>query len=596
MLTSVHQSNRLEGGMAVIISVVILVGLDNRRTYAQETEPLPAQARRVLKAHCHRCHNGPGSSSGYDFDILQHESLVASPGEKWVVGHSLKESPLWDAVQKRMPKPQSPERHGFGDAQRTVIKKWIEAGAPAFPSVSRRPFISLKQMLTAIHGDLSSNGMSQAERLNTRYFSLVHIHNNTHFDDEDIRYQRAALSKVINSLSWMSTITLPRSVPIDQEDGILFAVDIRKLGWDQNQSRPWKIISESYPYGVKYANIDQEMARSDAQIESMSGTHQVWVRSDWFVVTATRPGLYHTLLELPKNAIALEQKLEVNVIGNITNGKVSRAGFAKSGVSGQNRLVERHATKYGAYWKSYDFRQDNARANIARFPLGPHFSNHPFAEHAFKHDGGELIFNLPNGLQAYLLVDGNDNRIDAGPVDVVSDDKKVSGTPIILNGVSCMACHRHGMIRIQDSLRDSNVLFGKPREQVASLHPEQRVLDQIVIGDEARFLKALESATGTFIRTGGNIDPKILQFKEPVTEVVTGYQRHLDVEDIVSELYLSGLKGLQEMGKERRRTLALESVIEQKGVLPRYQWDAADADGSLMQKAAEAFFYTPLVR
>ncbi len=411
----------------------------------QEPESLPSQVRRIFKEHCHRCHNGPGSSSGYRFDVLQHDSLLAKTEEKLVVPYSLKESPLWDAIQKRMPVPLSDERHDFGDVQRAVIKKWIEAGAPAYQATTARPFISLKQMILAIRDDLQRAGMLKAEQQNTRYFSLVHNHNNHHFDEEDLRYQRAGLAKVLNSLSWLESISLPREVPVGGELGILYAVDIRTLGWNLNLERPWKNIENLYPYGLKYRNIDdQEMADADAQIESLSGSHQAWVRSDWFVMAATQPTLYHALLDLPKSASALEQRLNVNANENISNDKVVRAGFARSGVSGQNRLVERHVTKQGAYWKSYDFRQDNARANIARFPLGPIYRGHPFPELAFKHDGGELIFNLPNGLQAYLLVDGNDNRIDAGPVDVVSDDKKVSGTPLILNGVSCMAWHAIG--------------------------------------------------------------------------------------------------------------------------------------------------------
>ena len=581
--------------LAILAFVVVLPA--NGLAQSQENESLPAQVRRIFKDHCHRCHNGTGSSSGYGFDVLKHDSMVNATPEAVVVPHSLKESTLWDAIQKRMPLPLSSERHDFGDAQRSVIRKWIESGAPPYQATTARPFISLKQMILAIRDDLQRAAMLKAEQQNTRYFSLVHNHNNHHFDEEDLRYQRAGLAKVLNSLSWLESISLPREVPVGGELGILYAVDIRTLGWNLNLERPWKNIENLYPYGLKYRNIDdQEMADADAQIESLSGSHQAWVRSDWFVMAATQPTLYHALLDLPKSASALEQRLNVNANENISNGKVVRAGFARSGVSGQNRLVERHVTKQGAYWKSYDFRQDNARANIARFPLGPIYRGHPFPELAFKHDGGELIFNLPNGLQAYLLVDGNDNRIDAGPVDVVSDDKKVSGTPLILNGVSCMACHRHGMIPVEDTIRDSNALFGKAREKVGLLHPTQKVMDKHVEEDKARFLKALEATMGAVIRTSAGKKVPITQFREPVTEVVTRYQRHLDAADIISELYLKNLEKLNDIGKEKRRELVLESVIERKGVLPRYQWDATDSGGSLMQKVAESYFYIPVIR
>ena len=38
-------------------------------------------------------------------------------------------------------------------------------------------------------------------------------------------------------------------------------------------------------------------------------------------------------------------------------------------------------------------------------PLGPVFPNNPFNQNfAFVHDGGEIIYSLPNGLQAYYLI------------------------------------------------------------------------------------------------------------------------------------------------------------------------------------------------
>ena len=81
--------------------------------------------------------------------------------------------------------------------------------------------------------------------------------------------------------------------------------------------------------------------------------------------------------------------------GTTPSGVASPA--PSSGVSGQNRMVERHDAQFGAYWKSYDFKPNNTKSDLAQFPLGPVFKDHPFEKLAFEHDGGELIFNLPNG-------------------------------------------------------------------------------------------------------------------------------------------------------------------------------------------------------
>ena len=98
------------------------------------------------------------------------------------------------------------------------------------------------------------------------------------------------------------------------------------------------------------------------------------VRADWFIDSTTRPPLYHAILDLPGTAQALEQRLAVDVESDFLNVNLKRAGFARSDISHQNRLVDRHessGTDY--YWKSYDFRSNEGTGNIFKFPLGPVF-------------------------------------------------------------------------------------------------------------------------------------------------------------------------------------------------------------------------------
>ena len=102
-----------------------------------------------------------------------------------------------------------------------------------------------------------------------------------------------------------------------------------------------------------------------------------------------------------------------------TRSRRSGAAFNRSGVSQNNRLIEWHKFAYGSYWKSYDFGGNVGRQNLFEHPLGP-----GTADAEFKHDGGEIIFTLPNGLQGYLLVDGQGKRIDKGPTTIVSDPKR----------------------------------------------------------------------------------------------------------------------------------------------------------------------------
>ena len=39
----------------------------------------------------------------------------------------------------------------------------------------------------------------------------------------------------------------------------------------------------------------------------------------------------------------------------------------------------------------------------------------------FTHDGGEVIFNLPNGLQAYYVTNASGFRLDDAPINIVSN-------------------------------------------------------------------------------------------------------------------------------------------------------------------------------
>ena len=154
---------------------------------------------------------------------------------------------------------------------------------------------------------------------------------------------------------------------------------------------------------------------------------------------------------------------------NFRRNRLARAGFAKSFVSSQNRLVERHDALYGAYWKSYDFKPNSAVAKLTRYPLGPLllFDNdgkkvkNDYADQAFAHDGGEIIFNLPNGLQGYFLVDGRGHRLDKGPTAIVSDPRRPDRA--VENGISCMSCHAQGIIVKADQVRDSLAKNAKAR-------------------------------------------------------------------------------------------------------------------------------------
>ncbi|MFG0333237.1 MAG: hypothetical protein ACF8TS_07750 [Maioricimonas sp. JB049] len=568
-------------------------------------DELARQARGVLRRHCLRCHNGSGSEGG-DFDILNVVHLVDEYG--LVTGGDPADSLLLErVVEETMPPFEIRQRTPVSAGEAEILRRWIAEGAARFPAGEGRDFIQLTDVLAALHDFLRAQRPEDREFL--RFFTLHNLYNNSKILSDDLPIYRAALSKALNSLSNQSRIALPRAIDTASHPGsdragslseTVYAIDIRDYGWDQGDL--WSEVIRAYPYGVSYENlVDDRLQQLDGEIVRMTGSEMPMIRGDWFIATATRPPLYHTLLRIPDTADVLEQQLGVDIPTRFrrpTAGRLARAGFAKSGVSGQNRLVERTDAAFGAYWKSYDFRPGRKRAKLTRFPLGPRnlFGNspHPFEAQAFVHDGGEIIWHLPNGLQGYMLIDGEGERIDEGPIDVVSDALKTSGTPAIVNGVSCMACHKHGMIPFEDSIRDHSAVFGAAQRKVQDLYPTADVMEQLVERDRERFMEALEECIGPFLKTGDNKDTPIEDFPEPVAEVARLHRLvFLDLETVACELNIEDPQQLiLRVGLRTLKELGLDALAQKEGVISRLDWEAIEGT-SLMHDLAFQLGFTP---
>lgn len=559
---------------------------------ASESADLAKQAKQVLTTYCYRCHGQNGSNEGGFGQVLAFPKL----GNKIVPGDPAK-SRLFKRVGIKRDMPPEDERPRPGDTEIAVLEKWIKAGAPAPPEETVKPrlFVSLQDELEAMRQYLR-----RAERDNRRFlrfFSLRHLHNlpPDKVRDADLRIYRAALSKLVNSLSRKKDIVVP-----DKVNGVetLFAIDLRKLDWDRQNL--WNEILRAYPYGLSHDQYPDDRTIRDLaeEVVALSGSPLPVIRADWFITTAAQPPLYHVLLQLPVNARDLERELEVDVARNFVNAnKVNRAGFTASGVSSHNRLLERHDAKFGAYWKSYDFKRGTGLGNLFVFPLGPRFAGHPHPRNAFQHAGGEIIWNLANGLQGYLLVNAKDERINEGPVEIVSDSKKVSGTPAIVNGLSCMACHQEGIIPFQDQVRAGNILGGDARKLVNKLYPEAAEMNRLIERDRRQFLTALEEATGPFLKVGEEASKPIGDFPEPISAIARWYlHQELTLEEAARELGLSDPKVLQAAVQANPRLQMIGLFPLAKGnTIKREVWeDTAFLLSPFQEAARELNLGTPL--
>jgi serine/threonine-protein kinase len=534
----------------------------------------------VLRKYCYDCHGQRLEKRPLD---VGNRTVLVAPGPRpYVVAGRPEESYLWQRVDAGdMPPDSRPQPSA---EEKEALRGWIAAGAP-FPEKARRPLRGDHDVLAAIVTDLRE--VAPQDRRFQRYFTLTHLFSNPDVSDGELRLVRAALSKVLNSLTWSRDLVVPRAV--DPEEGTIYAVDLRRLGWVEDDL--WGNILERYPYGLRYdTGTDPFLRDLYGELTRLSASDRPYVRADWFIATASRPPLYHALLQLPDRAADLEQLLGVDAVANFQANRLVRAAVIRSGVSRQNRVVERHPSRHGAYWKSYDFLSSTGTGNVLRAPLGPVFPGNAFApELAFVQAGGEIIFTLPNGLQGYLLVDKDDRRINDAPAQVVEDSKRTSGSGIIVNGLSCMACHQHGMLGgFRNVVQPHAGLPAAAAAKVARLYREPAVMDGLLRHDEERFLDALTRTIGPFLQVDEDRSKEVGVLPEPIGPAVQRYLRELDAQAVACELGLRDGRQLRQLlsGQPALLRLGLGAVVQGEAI-KREVWEQAEG-ASLYQEAARA--------
>ncbi|MFO0811335.1 MAG: SUMF1/EgtB/PvdO family nonheme iron enzyme [Gemmataceae bacterium] len=505
---------------------------------------LAAKARQILDVNCHRCHGQDGTVEGGLNFILDAKKLVA---RKTVLPGEPGKSKLYKRLTNE-DDPMPPEAETVRPSKEDIalVRKWIAAGAPAVENATpARPFIADAQVMTWIHDDLAK--ADEGDRRFLRYFTVAHLYN-AGLSDDELQTYRAGLSKLVNSLSWGRRVVVP--TPIDPAKTLL-RVDLRELKWG---TTVWTRILSDYPYGTI---LDGPAAK---EVYTMTDWELPAVRADWFVYAASRPPLYHDILRLPQTDRALEKELKVDVMEDIEAGHVVRAGFNGSGVSRHNRLIERHESPYGTYWKSYDFGSSAGRQNLFGYPFGP-----GTGPRDFQHDGGEIIFTLPNGLQGYMLVDGRGNRIDEGPTKIVSDPRQQDRA--VVNGISCMSCHARGILAKADQVREHVVknpagFTAAEASALKKLYLPADKMSELYKEDAERF-RAAVAKTGV----------KMSQ-TEPVAALALRFEAEMDLPLAAAELGLPVAEFSQRLGQSAKMARALGALNVGGGTVQRRTFEA----------------------
>ncbi|MCB9762236.1 MAG: cytochrome c [Alphaproteobacteria bacterium] len=427
-------------------------------------DALAAEALTVLSTHCAGCHANGRAEGGFDY-LLDVDKLVE-------LNKVRSGDPEGSALFNRMASGSMPPYgEGPSDAEIEAVRGWIACGVDA--AAPERAFVPNETVFSWMAEDL--RGIQEPERIYIRYISLVHLWNAGVAEGRLDTY-RAGLAKLLNHLSWMPRITNP--TPVDA-DALLYRIDLRDYRWQATTEDPvdaWETVVARDPYAFAYDDADFRF------VVENTAARQPLLHADWLVAAVAVPPLYHRVLDLPARQADFLTLFGVDQAQNVADAVVDRMGFQQSGVSDNNRVIERHDADYGYCWTSYDFGGNGGAQNILADPLG------------FRPDGGELFCSLPNHLQAYLLANAAGDRLDVGPDHIVYDnlhDREV------VNGLGCMTCHTRGILPKDDQvlpyvLDNEHLFTPQELERITLLYPPNDEGRALQAADQASFLEALD--------------------------------------------------------------------------------------------------------
>jgi serine/threonine-protein kinase len=532
---------------------------------------LGAAVKKIFETNCAVCHGGDKPVRG--LRILDRKVLV-NKTKKVVVPGKPDESKLFDLVKRdEMPPDEDNNRKPLKrltKEEKETIRDWIAAGAPDFAAAlleekgTGEKGTGTDYVLGEILRDVRS--LDAETRARVRYFSLAHLVTAGASEDEMAQH-RDALAKTINHLHRQPELIQPKAVDKLQT---IYRIDLKELGWDRPVLKPaapgraslnaFDLVLLEYPYGMIYSTDDYTALVTDYLTPAQMARPVPFVRGDWFVSRATLPPLYFELLNLPTTLKELEKELGVDTRDNLARNRAARAGMVESKLSRNSRAVERHPLPGGGYyWRAYEYASG---AGVLADPVN------------LRPDGGDMIFSLPNGLQAYFMVNKDGKRIDSAPLEIMADTT-ATGTvegQTVRTGLSCIRCHETGMRPFADDVRPTVLkLANTPfdRQRALDLYPEKETMDRFLQEDSDRFVKALTQLLGK--KPEG----------EPLTPVSRRFEDRLTLTQASAELGRTKLDGLEETFQDAqfiRAGLSAWLRTDKPGKVARDGWEAHFGD------------------
>jgi len=461
------------------------------------TSTLGKEVKAILEQNCAKCHQGTKSG---DMDyILNLKQLVLN--DKVVPGIK-EDSQLYVRMQQQSMPPafERTQRPTFGQIDQ--VGQFIDELDPGLydsdTTCKTVPFLSQDEQIALMASDIQR--LDSTDQPFTRYMTITYSSNAGACEGErkELERQRFALFKSINSVSTNPVVGNPK--PIDEGETI-YRIDIRDYNWDRQIDLKddgtvlfddaWDaIVAGVGAFAVPFTGDQADDLVLD------SGTAVPFIPVNAFVQASEFGDLYYSLIGAKANLFDFERDvLKVDTKAEIADDNLLRGGFSNSGVSKQERVLNRfdQGTAGGyAYWISFDF-DGGSGAGVENLANESIYQN-PID---FKFTGGEAIFNLPNGFQGYYVANAAGKRLDEAPVGIVIDPAQNNGT--VTNGASCHSCHNAGMITFTDTVRqfvveNKTIFDNKTYEAVLAQYPTPQVFQAAMDSDSELHVRSVEKA------------------------------------------------------------------------------------------------------
>jgi len=497
---------------------------------------MPAAVYNILKTNCTQCHvYGQRDPAGWG-SVLDLSRMI--DGDIVVPG-DLAASRLWYRVAVRSDMPFDGTR--LTPEEKGTIKTWIEG--------LQRPYNrprSNEDILDILVQDSRRLGNTVNDE---RYLSFAHFVDEGR-SKEELAVLEGVVNVMLNSLS-----RRPNLIKVEAADPerTIFRFRISQLGWN---AADWDEVVRFYPYCL------QSNVAAHKNLYQRLDTEAPYVRGDWFIDTAMVSPLYEKLLDLGADLRELQDDFKFDIDQNVLDSKVLRIGFGMSGVSFNERMIERHDLGSGNYfWWSYDFADRLATSRVTERPLGPTIVTGDRFQNTFNQAGGEAIFSLQNNLQGYFLTNAAGVFLAKAPTPIVADARRRDGA--VQNALSCLGCHTEsGMLKpktyddVQRYVDEHRGDFSAEEvAEIRQIYP--RNAEAVLLRDDARFKRAI-NLLGTTV-TSTMQGAGVIEW-DPWANLVGQYEAKLGLRGGSTELGIS-LDQARALFRSERRSANNEDAL-----------------------------------